>query len=177
MAPQRAPSPTSSAFRDSFYDQATRLHYNYFRDYDPRLGRYIESDPIGLAGGINTYAYVGGNPVNHTDPLGLAPGTDGFPSGVIGGFCGPGDNGDKCPQLIQAINALSADLKDQYNDIIYNPLNLPPTGRMSVAGHQQKFRQDQGRLRNLLNQAAANGCTGYDPDAWNWATVPTPSPI
>ena len=37
-------------FPGQFHDQATHLHYNYFRDYDPRLGRYIESDPIGLGG-------------------------------------------------------------------------------------------------------------------------------
>ena len=51
-------------FQGQFFDQATKLHYNYFRDYDPRLGRYIESDPIGLAGGINTYAYADGNPLS-----------------------------------------------------------------------------------------------------------------
>jgi RHS repeat-associated protein len=59
-----------------FFDKSTNLFYNYFRDYDPQLGRYVQSDPIGLVGGINTYGYVAGNPVSLADPLGLVnPGT------------------------------------------------------------------------------------------------------
>jgi RHS repeat-associated protein len=53
------------------YDAETGLHYNYFRDYDPSIGRYGESDPIGLNGGLNTYAYVGLDPTGKSDPLGL----------------------------------------------------------------------------------------------------------
>jgi RHS repeat-associated protein len=55
-----------------YYDQETGLHYNYFRYYDPSTGRYITSDPLGLDGGLNTFGYVGQNPLVFVDPKGLA---------------------------------------------------------------------------------------------------------
>ena len=58
-------------FPGQYYDQETGLHYNYFRDYDPSTGRYVQSDPIGLRGGLNTFGYVEGNPLLLVDIYGL----------------------------------------------------------------------------------------------------------
>jgi RHS repeat-associated protein len=56
-----------------YYDGLAWINYNYYRDYDASVGRYIQSDPIGLAGGASTYSYSNGNPLGSIDPLGLRP--------------------------------------------------------------------------------------------------------
>lgn len=68
-----------------YFDQEDGLNYNYFRDYEPATGRYAQSDPTGLEGGISTYAYVTNNPIGEFDPLGL---------------CGD-DNKQHCEDLLQ----------------------------------------------------------------------------
>ena len=58
-------------FPGQYFDKETNLHYNYFRYYEPETGRYISPDPIGLAGGLNTYLYATANPLTYADPYGL----------------------------------------------------------------------------------------------------------
>lgn len=59
-----------------YADGESGLNYNYFRDYDPGTGRYVESDPIGLNGGINSYRYAYNDPLEYFDDFGLAPCTE-----------------------------------------------------------------------------------------------------
>ena len=72
---EKSPSTTMVAsdkvFPGQYFDSETNLHYNHFRYYDPQLGRYITSDPVGLRGGLSTYLYTMANPTGSVDPLGL----------------------------------------------------------------------------------------------------------
>jgi RHS repeat-associated protein len=73
-----------------YYDAEAGTDYNAMRNYDPASGRYLQTDPSGLNGGINTFGYVSGNPVNAVDPLGLE-------TCIAGGYCDP----HPAPQMVQ----------------------------------------------------------------------------
>ncbi|HMH17687.1 MAG TPA: RHS repeat-associated core domain-containing protein [Burkholderiales bacterium] len=90
--PNGDPNNTGSVFKfnlrfpGQYFDRETNLAYNYFRDYDPAIGGYKQSDPIGLKAGLNTYAYVNGKPLIRIDPFGLAGGDIFGSGGSRGGY-------------------------------------------------------------------------------------------
>ena len=78
----------SLRFPGQYFDSETGLHQNWFRDYDPVSGRYTQSDPIGIRGGVNLYGYVEQNPISNYDILGLY--TWALPRPIFGGRPMPG---------------------------------------------------------------------------------------
>jgi RHS repeat-associated protein len=110
-------------FPGQYYMPETGLYYNYFRDYDPQTGRYIESDPVGLFGGINTYSYAQSNPISLIDPSGTQAAV--AAPVVIGGLVVAGCYiTGTCQQLADALS----NVLNSTNNVIPFPGTTPATG-------------------------------------------------
>jgi uncharacterized protein RhaS with RHS repeats len=156
------------------------LYYNYFRDYEPGAGRYIESDPIGLSGGVNTFAYAFSASIRFSDPDGLLSGSwvrpspgpgipipVPLPSGGSGSKGNPGNSGlnpsyhewSITPPRSQSATDTKANCKDDEPDCKY----ASPFHRKAARGpfapnginDEHAYKDDYGATPNKLYDICA----------------------
>jgi len=164
----------SLRFPGQLYEPFGGRHYNHFRDYDPTTGRYVQSDPIGLAGGLNTYAYVGGNPVSLTDPLGLVAATmspSGGPgSGGGGGGC---DCGELKRNILRKYGLLLAELR-AYDPVLDGKGGFPMRGGKLTkpGGHFQEINDLRQGIKNDIARYNKECRDKDDGSGGLWASIP-----
>jgi RHS repeat-associated protein len=142
------------------YDRETNLHYNYFRDYDPQTGRYVQSDPIGLRGGLNGFSYANSAPISFTDMFGLyteiiqwagdgsRAGAWGHISGNINGenhSWGPGGWDQSRPAAVEYALRQTLDVGREGSGVV---LNLTPVEEARLVAC---IRRDRGSYNAIKN--------------------------
>jgi RHS repeat-associated protein len=152
-----------------YYLPETGLYYNYYRTYDPQTGRYLESDPVGLRAGVNTYAYVRANPISRSDRFGLDDSICMFNPGM----CGMQHNADPnepsaAAEIIAAEGAITAALivpeilPALERALGLNPKGLPPQGvKPPTAGQCEAAPSTRGDDSSL-----------WDPNGGEWRFAP-----
>jgi RHS repeat-associated protein len=140
-------------FPGHFWDEETGLHYNRFRYYSPRLGRYLQSDPIGQSGGINLYAYAT-NPLVRVDVLGLA---DVHPRG---NNAENGTDAENPPSFDEAKTQSFEEIDGAHNDLVDH--NDDTQGVKDVKARLRKECADE--LRQLRESRDAAIVAGSDPE-------------
>lgn len=167
-------------FPGQYFDNETGLVHNGFRDYNPQTGRYIQSDPIGLAGGVNSFSYVMANPINAFDIFGLASGSIDFYRGGIGGGVTLGKDsktGAYFASVRFGVGSLSASGLS-LDPLGERPGNAPPCndkGQKSLGGIVPSVFAKMEANGLGLNYGLFNFKAGYDKAAYQRSSPLSPS--
>jgi RHS repeat-associated protein len=148
-------------------NDATGLLYYRARYYDPVLKRFISSDPIGLAGGMNMYAYVEGDPVSYVDPEGLAKRNTGNPRNVSGNRGGQNGSYNK-GHWYPSIGPSTRQIKRSDGSI--------PTGPPSMTQNPglRNLFQEMGNFPNPAPQLPQGAWPGVN-FPWTPPNIPSPN--
>jgi RHS repeat-associated protein len=149
------------------YEQETGLFQNTNRDLDPGLGRFIQSDPIGLHGGMSTYSYVESNPLGQVDPEGLAPGGPYHPPEGVGVRC---TRFDACGGLRAKMYLLEKMINSHQGWDWNNP---PPRGGNRHAVEIAELWNAYARCQDFYKRKNCDGGDCEKPEK-NCQTVPVP---
>lgn len=122
------------------YDAASGMNYNYFRDYDPRSGRYAQSDPINLASDISTYRYAESDPMTYSDRYGLWGDdvNDLFPKQW---------SPDRCAYLLNKIQEYRRDIGKRFGELDRNAEKLPH----AIGNPRKALRDDRAGHITIIN--------------------------
>ena len=141
-------------FPGQYYDAETGLYYNAHRDYDPTTGRYFESDPVGLYGGISTFGYGGGNPLSFRDPKGLW--STAAHNAIINAY---GNLASLPPEYIAAMQqgSYDADHGSSYQDSYHSYMHAMSSSKLSKAEACKMLNDFVGNTVAKANALADSG--------------------